>query len=105
MPFWLQGGQRLLQVSSLAAMAASALPADSELQGMTTLQELLDYLAVPDGLWAAFLQQVGDPGHSVRLVAALPKPVIVQGAVQASTANGSGFSSVQAAHVGLFVED
>ena len=64
-------------------MSASALPAESELQGVTTLRELLDYLAVPDGLWGSFLEQVGDPGHQVRLIAALPKTVIVQGAVQA----------------------
>jgi len=64
-------------------MSASALPAESELQGVTTLRELLDYLAVPDGLWGSVLEQVGDPGHQVRLIAALPKTVIVQGAVQA----------------------
>ena len=62
---------------------------------------------VPDGLWNAFLEQVGDPGHHVRLVAALPKTVIVQGAAQASTAAGNGFSAIQAvwriqaAHLGL----
>ena len=82
-------------------MAASALPAETDLQAITTLRELLDFLEVPDGLWGSFLQQVGDPGHHVRLIAALPKTVIVQGAVQASTAAGAGFSAVQAAHVGL----
>ena len=75
-------------------MAASALPAETDLQAITTLRELLDFLEVPDGLW-------GDPGHHVRLIAALPKTVIVQGAAQASTAAGAGFSAVQAAHVGL----
>ena len=56
-------------------MAASALLAERELQGITTLQELLDYLSMPDGLWTAFLQQVGGPGHNIRLVAALPMAI------------------------------
>ena len=64
-------------------MAASALPVDLDLTGISTLRGLLDFLAVPDGLWTAFVQQVGDPGHH-RLIAALPKSVIIQGAVQAS---------------------
>ena len=49
-------------------MAASALPAETDLQAITTLRELLDFLKVPDGLWGSFLQQVGDPGHHVRLI-------------------------------------
>ena len=65
-------------------MAASALPAELELAGVSTVRELLDFLEVPDGLWTAFVQQVGDPGHDIRLIAALPKSVIIQGAVQAS---------------------
>lgn len=83
----------------------SALPAELELAGVSTVRELLDFLEVPDGLWTAFVQQVGDPGHDIRLIAALPKSVIGQGAIQASTATGAGFSAVQAAHVGLFLAD
>jgi len=51
-------------------MAASALPVDLDLTGISTLRGLLDFLAVPDGLWTAFVQQVGDPGHH-RLIAAV----------------------------------
>ena len=82
-------------------MAASALPSATDLAGITTLRELLDFSGMPDGLWNAFIQQVGDPGDNVRLLAALPRAVIVQGAVQASSPGGLAFSAVQAAHVGL----
>eukprot|EP00435_Cladocopium_sp_Y103_P025058 s1947_g6.t1 len=44
---------------------------------------------------------VGDPGPHVRLLAALPRAALVQGAVQGSSLDGGGFSATQAAQVGL----
>ena len=82
-------------------MAACVLPSAADLQAVHTVPDLLTLLHVSDPLWAAFVHQADDPGNHVRLLAALPRPVIVQSAVQASFANGETFSAVQARQVGL----
>ena len=73
-------------------MAASCLPSVSELRGIAT---------IPDILALLHLDQIGDLGNNVRVLAALPKGVVVQGCVQALQSSGEAFSAVQAAHVGL----
>ena len=82
-------------------MSASVLPLASELAGVQTIPDLLVLLHVTDPVWGSFIHQAGDPGNHIRLVAALPKPVIVQAAVQASLPDGTALSAVQAAQVGL----
>ena len=82
-------------------MAACVLPSAADLQAVSTVPDLLPLLHVPDPLWAAFVTQAFDLGNHIRLLAALPRPVIIQSAVQASFANGETFSAVQATQVGL----
>ena len=55
---------------------------------------------LPPMLWDAFLEQVGNPGNDLRVLAALPPHVVVQGLGQPQVA-GQGLSAVEAAHVGL----
>ena len=107
MPFWLQvlirlkgqnGGIKFGCRFSLA-MPASVLPSAAELRDVRTVEHLTG-LALPNPLWESFVRQVGDPGGNLRLLAALPRSVVVQASVQASSETGEGFSAIQA-HVGL----
>ena len=82
-------------------MSASALPSSSDLQGVVSIDDVLQTLHVADPVWQAFLHQVGDPGPHIRILAALPKGVVVQGCVQATLATGDMLSAMQATHVGL----
>ena len=82
-------------------MSACALLSASDLTGVTSLDDLLTALAVSDAVWSAFIQQVGDPGSHVRILAALPSSVVVQGCVQGTLQSGDRLSAMQAAHVGL----
>ena len=107
MPFWLQvllrlkgqnGGIKFGCRFSLA-MPASVLPSAAELRDVRTVEHLRG-LALPNPLWESLVRQVGDPGGNLRLLAALPRSVVVQASVQASSETGEGFSAIQA-HVGL----
>eukprot|EP00435_Cladocopium_sp_Y103_P057135 s307_g19.t1 len=82
-------------------MSSGVLPSQHDLQGIASISDLLGLLHVPDPLWASFISQVGDPGPHIRLLAALPRAALVQGAVQGSTTDGGSFSAIQAAQVGL----
>lgn len=82
-------------------MSACALLASSELQGVSTVDDILTALAVTDVVWTSFVQQVGDPGPHIRSLAALPAAVVVQGCVQGTLASGDRLSGMQAAQVGL----
>eukprot|EP00435_Cladocopium_sp_Y103_P017963 s5122_g4.t1 len=78
-----------------------ALPSASDLVGASTITGLRAFLQVGDELWAAFIDQVGDPGDHIRVLAALPSSALVQGCVGAQLPTGDNFSAVQATHVGL----
>ena len=82
-------------------MSASCLPTRRELQGIATVPDLLNLLHLDDSLWTSWVAQVGDPGNQIRVLASLPKGVVVQGCVQALQSSGEAFSAMQAAHVGL----
>eukprot|EP00435_Cladocopium_sp_Y103_P045789 s1013_g13.t1 len=79
-------------------MAASALPSASDLVGASTITGLRAFLQVGDELWAAFIEQVGDPGEHIRVLAALPSSALVQGCVGAQLPTGDNFSAAQATH-------
>ena len=72
----------------------------NELQGVTTVDDVLQVLDVDDPLWQGFTAQVGDPGHHVRILAALPRAVVIQGCVQGTLPTGEK-TAMQATHVGL----
>ena len=82
-------------------MSASALPLATELIGVSTVDDILQLLHVPDPLWQAFVSQVGDPGVHIRILSALPPGVLVQGCVQGTLPTGELLSAIQATHVGL----
>ena len=52
--------------------SAGALPSSADLVGVATVDDLLQVLAMPDHIWQAFTNQVGDPGPHLRILAALP---------------------------------
>jgi hypothetical protein len=73
----------------------------NDLAGFGSLAACRGYFGVPDDLWAAFVQVVGDPKEDSRLLAALPSTV-VQAAIEATVMdNGDPVSLVQAAQLGL----
>ena len=92
MGFFLQG---------LIGMSASALLSAPDLQSVSTIDDVLQALHLADPLWQAFVHQVGDPGPHIRILAALPRTVVIQGCVQATLASGDMLSAIQATHVGL----
>ena len=81
-------------------MSASALPSATELHGVTTV-DVLQVLHLSDPVWQAFTAQVGDPGLHVRILAALPRAVVIQGCVQGTLPTGEMLTAKQATHVGL----
>ena len=110
MPFWLQGlltsshgiSFRVgLPTRLRVGMSASALPSFSDLQGVATVADVLQTLHLAEPLWQAFIHQVGDPGPHIRILAALPRTVVIQGCVQATLTSGDMLTAVQATHVGL----
>ena len=76
------------------------LPSVDEVQGVNTVTDVTRLLRVPATIWESFLEQVGNPGQELRVVAALPAHIVVQGIGQAQVA-GVGLSAIEAAHVGL----
>ena len=68
--------------------------------GYASISELRAALGVPDDSWQCWLDQVGDPGEDIRLLAALPRVAIQSGCSFAQLA-GSPLSPVQATQVGL----
>ena len=76
------------------------LPSVDEVQDVSTVSDVTRLLRVPATIWEAFLEQVGNPGQDLRVVAALPAHIVVQGIGQAQAA-GVGLSAIEAAHVGL----
>ena len=78
------------------------LPAEAEVRPLQNLTETLRLLRVPATIWDVFLEQVGNPGNEICVVAALPPHIIVQAIGQAQVA-GQGLSALEAAHVGAGV--
>lgn len=76
------------------------LPAEDEVRAVATVADAIRLLRVPATVWEAFLEQVGNPGPELRVVAALPAHIVVQGIGQAQVA-GVGLSATGAAHVRL----
>ncbi|CAJ1440971.1 unnamed protein product [Effrenium voratum] len=66
----------------------------------TSLNEVLTWYNIDQGVWLAFVGRVGDPGDSVRLMAALPETAL-EGVNHAEFSDGTPLSMIQAAHVGL----
>ena len=83
--------------TSRAAM--SVLPAEGDVRGPGTINDAVRLLRLPPTLWDAFIEQVGNPGQDLRVLAALPAHVVVHGVGQAVIA-GQGLTAVEAAHVG-----
>ena len=77
------------------------LPSAADLAHLHGIEDLLQYLQVPDPVWAAFWAQAGDPRSNIRVLAALPRQVLIQSCYHATFQDGSNFSATQASHVGL----
>ena len=76
------------------------LPTEAEVRALAGIADAVRLLRVPNTLWDAFKEQVGNPGDDLRILAALPAHVVVHGIGQATMA-GVHLSAVEAAHVGL----
>lgn len=76
------------------------LPGEDEVRAVSNVAEAVRLLRVPATIWEAFLEQVGNPGQELRVLAALPAHIVVQAIGQAQAA-GVGLSATEAAHVGL----
>ena len=68
---------------------------------LRTLSDIKAHYGLPDRVWTCFTEQVGDPGDDLKLLGALPPPVIGAALERARLADGSPLSAVQASHVGL----
>ena len=77
------------------------LPSVADLGHIHSVDDLLQFLQVPDPTWAAFTQQSGDPRGNIRVLAALPKAVLLQCCYHAVFPDGTSFTATQASHVGL----
>ena len=77
------------------------LPSVTDLGHLHTVDDVLQYLQVPSPVWDAFCQQAGDPRGNIRVLASLPRAVLLQCCYHASFQDGSSFSATQASHVGL----
>ena len=77
------------------------LPSVADLNVLHTVDDILQYLQLPDPVWTAFVQQAGDPRGNVRVLAALPRAVLLQCCFHAQFQDGTNYTATQASHVGL----
>ena len=77
------------------------LPSVVDLGHLHTVDDLLQFLQVAGPMWDAFCQQAGDPRRNVRVLAALPRSVVVQCCYHATFPDNTSFTATQASHVGL----
>eukprot|EP00435_Cladocopium_sp_Y103_P054001 s826_g17.t1 len=82
------------------ASSMTVLPTEAEARALTTVQEAVTLLRIAPAVWTGFVEQIGDPGTDLRVLAALPAHVLVQAIASAQVA-GRGFSPIEATHVGL----
>ncbi|CAE7737152.1 unnamed protein product [Symbiodinium sp. CCMP2456] len=75
-------------------------PSAAEAAGLNTLQDLVRWYGVPDGVWQAFVDQVGDPTEDFRLLATLPSGVVELAVENAQLRDGSFLTVMQATQVG-----
>ena len=68
---------------------------------MTKVSDLLSHFEVAPALWTAFTTEAGNPGDDLRLLAALPGPVVAASLTQATLDDTSHLTAIQAAQVGL----
>lgn len=67
----------------------------------TTISSVLRFFAVPQNLWDAFCQAIGDPGEDLRLVAALPAELVAESLAATRLPTGRRLSPVEAIQVGM----
>ena len=79
----------------------SLFPAWSLCAAYANVAELRAAISLPDTLWQAWTNQVGDPGTDIRLLAALPRVAVQSGCTFAQLADGSSLTPIQATQVGL----
>lgn len=72
---------------------ASVLPMAQDLNGVTQVADVQQAVGCSDEVWQAFAHQAGDPGNNVRLLAALPAQVVLQGCFHAVLPNGDGMTA------------
>ena len=68
---------------------------------MRDLSAVRRHYALPEGVWASVVQQIGDPGEDLKLLGRLPPPVIGAALGRARLDDGNALTAVQATHVGL----
>ena len=51
----------------------------TDLIGVADLQGIRDIVGIPQSVWTAFINQVGDPGTSIQFAAALPAFIVSTG--------------------------
>ena len=76
-------------------------PTRSIAVAMQTLGEVRQYYQLPDAVWRAFIQVVGDPGDDVRLLGSLPRHVVTAALERAQLQDGAQLTAIQASHVGM----
>ena len=76
-------------------------PTQSTGMALGTLTAIKQHYQLQPALWASFIEQVGDPADDLKLLGALPPPVIGAALERARLPDGSPFTAVQASHVGL----
>ena len=67
---------------------------------MSSLTKIREFFQVPQELWTAFTQEAGNPGEDIRLLAALPGPVVAGALTQASLGPDQALTAIQAVQVG-----
>ena len=92
---------RKSKISFAAAPRMALFPTWGELPTFDTVTKALTFFKVTDEPWNAFVQQVGNVGEDLRLLAALSRPAVLAGISVALLPDGSPLSPLQATQVGL----
>ena len=85
----------------MAGSRVRLLPAERSLVPIRTLTELRTLVGVPDGLWAAFTDVIGDPAEDIRLLAQLPMTTLTEALSRTQLQSGFSPAAIQATQVGL----
>ena len=67
---------------------------------VVSLRELREFYGIPDPLWGAFIETIGDPGEDMRVLAVIP-PSIFRASATATALGGRRLTVVEGSQLGL----
>lgn len=67
---------------------------------VVSLRELREFYGIPDPLWGAFIETIGDPGEDMRVLAVIP-PSVFRASATATALGGRRLTVVEGSQLGL----